>query len=87
MTELARVMAGGADVLGYLHWSLLDNYEWGSYTPRFGLYTVNVLADRTLRRIPTDAVAVYRRITASVGMRRKVRSASTLTVYNPKRGV
>lgn len=27
----------GLDVRGYLHWSLLDNYEWGSYEPTFGL--------------------------------------------------
>jgi beta-glucosidase/6-phospho-beta-glucosidase/beta-galactosidase len=28
-------------VIGYTAWSFLDNYEWGSYTPRFGLYYVN----------------------------------------------
>lgn len=28
-------------LLGYLHWSLLDNYEWGSYKPRFGLVSVD----------------------------------------------
>lgn len=27
----------GADVRGYLHWSALDNYEWGSNAPTFGL--------------------------------------------------
>jgi beta-glucosidase len=31
-------MQKGAKVEGYLHWSLLDNYEWGSYRPRFGLH-------------------------------------------------
>jgi beta-glucosidase len=34
---LQRAMADGIDVRGYLHWSLLDNYEWGSYRPTFGL--------------------------------------------------
>jgi len=29
----------GWPLIGYLHWSLVDNYEWGSYAPRFGLYT------------------------------------------------
>jgi len=28
-------------VEGYWHWSLVDNYEWGSYEPRFGLYGVD----------------------------------------------
>ncbi len=27
----------GIDVRGYLHWSLLDNYEWGTFAPTFGL--------------------------------------------------
>lgn len=34
---LRAAMDDGADVRGYLHWSLLDNYEWGSFTPTFGL--------------------------------------------------
>jgi len=32
-----RAIADGIDVRGYLHWSALDNYEWGSFTPTFGL--------------------------------------------------
>jgi beta-glucosidase len=34
---LQAAMDDGADVRGYLHWSALDNYEWGSYRPTFGL--------------------------------------------------
>jgi len=34
---LERAMREGVDVRGYLHWSALDNYEWGSYAPTFGL--------------------------------------------------
>jgi beta-glucosidase len=34
---MQRAMEDGVDVRGYLHWSLLDNYEWGSYHPTFGL--------------------------------------------------
>jgi beta-glucosidase len=30
-------MDDGVDVRGYFHWSALDNYEWGSYRPTFGL--------------------------------------------------
>ena len=41
LAALAGAMSQGAEVLGYLHWSLVDNYEWGSYAPRFGLYSVD----------------------------------------------
>lgn len=37
LTGLHTAMGDGIDVLGYLHWSALDNYEWGSYAPTFGL--------------------------------------------------
>jgi len=39
LKSLAKAMDEGADVRGYFHWSLIDNYEWGSYRPRFGLFT------------------------------------------------
>ncbi|MDS1271135.1 family 1 glycosylhydrolase [Lipingzhangella sp. LS1_29] len=38
---LRDVIDEGVDVRGYLHWSLLDNYEWGSWGPRFGLVAVD----------------------------------------------
>jgi len=38
---LADAMADGIDVRGYLHWSALDNYEWGHWGPRFGLIAVD----------------------------------------------
>lgn len=37
LVGLHDAMADGIDVRGYLHWSALDNYEWGSYKPTFGL--------------------------------------------------
>lgn len=39
--HLASAMKDGIDVLGYLHWSLLDNYEWGHWGPTFGLIAVD----------------------------------------------
>ena len=50
IASLEAAMADGVPVLGYLHWSLLDNFEWMSgYGPRYGLVSV----DRTtFRRMP-----------------------------------
>jgi beta-glucosidase/6-phospho-beta-glucosidase/beta-galactosidase len=39
--EVARIRKSGIPLIGYLHWSLFDNYEWGTYTPRFGLFSIN----------------------------------------------
>jgi beta-glucosidase len=41
LAGLHRAISDGIDVRGYLHWSLLDNYEWGSYRPTFGLVAVD----------------------------------------------
>lgn len=39
---MQRSMKKGVKLLGYLHWSLLDNFEWAhGKWPRFGLVSVN----------------------------------------------
>lgn len=52
--ELLRARADGVPVAGYLHWSLWDNYEWGSYQPRFGLVGLDC-AGGQVERCPVDA--------------------------------
>lgn len=39
--QVMRLRQEGVPLLGYMHWSLTDNYEWGSYTPRFGLFSLD----------------------------------------------
>ncbi|MFC9434285.1 family 1 glycosylhydrolase [Nocardia sp. NPDC057030] len=73
---LQRARMDGMNVIGYCYWSLTDNYEWGSYTPRFGLYTVDVRTDPDLVRRPTDAVGAYRDI---------VRAGGVPAAYRPTR--
>ncbi|WP_284984471.1 family 1 glycosylhydrolase [Arthrobacter sp. efr-133-TYG-118] len=39
--HLIAASEDGVDVRGYLHWTLLDNYEWGHWEPTFGLVGVD----------------------------------------------
>jgi beta-glucosidase/6-phospho-beta-glucosidase/beta-galactosidase len=52
--EVAKILKDGVPLAGYLHWSLFDNYEWGTYTPRFGLYAIDFPHDLE-RRIEDPA--------------------------------
>ncbi|OGX05981.1 MAG: hypothetical protein A2Z88_02420 [Omnitrophica WOR_2 bacterium GWA2_47_8] len=51
LKAVAFAMEEGAPVIGYLYWSLLDNYEWAEgFVPRFGLIGVNYTTqERTVR--------------------------------------
>ena len=56
----SRAINEGIPVLGYFHWSLLDNFEWSEgYSYRFGLYSVDF---KTLARTPGPAVGEFRRL-------------------------
>ena len=63
-----RSRAEGIPVVGYMYWSLTDNFEWGTYTARFGLFTVDVMTDRELVRKPTAAVAEFKDIIRAGGV-------------------
>ncbi|MBM3267820.1 MAG: glycoside hydrolase family 1 protein [Candidatus Sericytochromatia bacterium] len=65
--EVVRARRTGIPIFGYCYWSLLDNYEWGSFTPRFGLYSVDY-SDAGLPRRPTAAVAFFRDIAKNDGV-------------------
>lgn len=41
VSEVQRIVKEGIPLFGYFHWSLFDNYEWGTYSPRFGLFSVD----------------------------------------------
>ena len=53
---LHQAMADGVPVLGYCHWSLIDNFEWiFGYKPKFGLASVD---PQTFARTPKPSAAV-----------------------------
>jgi beta-glucosidase/6-phospho-beta-glucosidase/beta-galactosidase len=57
--EVNALVEEGEPLAGYLHWSLVDNYEWGTYGPRFGLLPVEVAngAERPLTSAAAEAFA------------------------------
>lgn len=61
--QIARAINDGAPIVGYLHWSLLDNYEWADgFKARFGLIGVDYATrERTVRDSARKLADVIRR--------------------------
>lgn len=63
---IQKAMAEGADVRGYFHWSLLDNFEWDKgFWPRFGLVEIDY---KTLERRPRQSFYVYKQLIENKGI-------------------
>ena len=57
LAELKKAMDDGVPVVGYCHWSLLDNFEWiFGYKVKFGLHSVDPV---TFARTAKPSAAVY----------------------------
>jgi len=49
--QVARAVSDGVPVVGYLHWSLLDNYEWADgFKARFGLIAIDYETQKRMVR-------------------------------------
>ncbi|MBN8221362.1 MAG: glycoside hydrolase family 1 protein [Spirochaetes bacterium] len=67
LAETAAAMKDGADVRGYFHWSLIDNFEWAEgFDARFGLVAIDYQNNfarkkrksfETLRKIITQGIS------------------------------
>ncbi|MCK5632628.1 glycoside hydrolase family 1 protein [bacterium] len=48
---ISEAIKDGVDVRGYFYWSFMDNWEWGNYKDRYGLYHVDFKTQkRTLKK-------------------------------------
>lgn len=60
LTATYEAMQKGAQVKGYFHWSLIDNFEWHEgYWPKFGLVAID---RKTLERKPRKSFYYYSKI-------------------------
>lgn len=60
LKNVHRAILDGVDVRGYLHWSLMDNFEWAyGFWPRFGLIEIDY---KTKARNPRASAFVYKKI-------------------------
>ena len=66
LVEIHKAISDGADVRGYLHWSLLDNFEWDfGLTPRFGLISMDY---ETQERTPLPSAEAYSKVATANGL-------------------
>jgi beta-glucosidase len=72
---LARAIERGVPVLGYFHWSLLDNFEWEKgFAPRYGLYRVDYA--RNLARTPAAGSETFTALAPPTVKSRGARTSS-----------
>ncbi len=65
LRALCQAAEDGAEVMGYLYWSIMDNFEWADgYDKRFGLVYVDY---QTQERTIKDSGYFYRDVIASNG--------------------
>lgn len=63
LKEMHRAINDGANIIGYTHWSLIDNWEWwDGFSGKFGLAETNFL---TFERKLRDSGALYGEIAKS----------------------
>ena len=57
---MQRALGNGVELLGYMHWSFLDNFEWDKgFWPRFGLFAVDY---KTYKRTPRPSALWFARV-------------------------
>ena len=70
LQQVHRAIADGVEVLGYLVWSLTDNFEWTyGYGSHFGLIEIDY---STLDRRPRESAFMFRDIIKHNGLTREL---------------
>jgi len=68
LSAVDRALEQGAPVIGYLFWSLTDNFEWShGFEGRFGLFAVDFAHRPFPSRTATAAVTTFAAVASSLG--------------------
>jgi beta-glucosidase len=68
IAAVERAVKDGADVRGYFHWSLTDNFEWAEgFAPRFGLFKIDYTNNRA--RSESKGADTFRKIGQNIPTR------------------
>jgi beta-glucosidase len=60
LIHLNEVIQTGVPILGYIHWTLIDNFEWvHGFKVHFGLHSVDL---KTFKRTPKSSAIMYKEI-------------------------
>ncbi|WP_269523640.1 glycoside hydrolase family 1 protein [Coraliomargarita parva] len=59
----------GVNLKGYLYWSTMDNYEWGSFIPRFGMVHVDF---ETFLRTPKPSAYFFKEMIEQNGFSQEI---------------
>ncbi|MEO8585322.1 MAG: family 1 glycosylhydrolase [Acidobacteriota bacterium] len=78
LAALTAAEAAGVKVAGYLHWSLVDNFEWlDGYGPKFGLFAVD---PATFERKERPSANVFRGLAKSFLEQRRLETPAQKSV-------
>jgi beta-galactosidase len=66
ISQLERAIEDGANLKGYFHWALTDNFEWASgFSKKFGLFGVDL---RTKQRQLRPSALIFSRLSENNGV-------------------
>lgn len=81
--QVHRALSQGADVRGYLHWSLTDNYEWAlGFSMKFGLLKVDLSTKKLYWR---PSAFIYREIASNNGITDEIEHLNRVPPIKPLR--
>ena len=76
---LKAITDDGVKVKGYMAWTLMDNFEWGSaYSTPYGIHFVDFENNPNLTRVPKKSAKFFKQLIADNGFLEPVSKSRSL---------